>query len=76
MTNNTPAVAAAIEDLLSRPMTGDEPVKVVSVRTTVVLRRGDRVWTYEAGADGIPVLQRTGQKDGGQAMVRPPRFDT
>lgn len=44
-------------------------------RTRVLLRRGDRVYSYVTGADGIPVLQPTGEKDGGQRMVRPPRMD-
>ena len=69
-----PIVAAAKADLDSRPHNGSGPIEVVTVQTRVILRHGDRAFIYVAGPDGIPVLQPTGEKDGGQRMVRPPRM--
>lgn len=77
MTNDQTAqvVAAAVADLEARTSDDAAPIEVVNVQTRVLLRRGDRVWNYVTGPDGIPTLLPTGEKDGGQRMVRPPRMD-
>lgn len=41
----------------------------------VILARGDRSWLYTAGADGVPRLCASGEKDGGRDFVPPPGFD-
>ena len=38
----------------------------------VVLARGDRAWLYTAGADGVPQLCASEEKDGGRDFVPPP----
>lgn len=41
----------------------------------VLLARGDRVWLYTAGENGIPQLCASDDKDGGTEFVPPPGFD-
>lgn len=38
----------------------------------VLLGRGDRVWLYTAGPDGVPALCPSGEKDGGRELVPRP----